>query len=68
LLTYVQAIREAIREASLTKDQQALTQLREDLKAFGVTDDTLGTVVKASDDTQIFHAVGLLAKELKFMS
>jgi len=64
LLTYVQSMR----DARLAGDDSAQTQLGDDLKAFGVTDGTLETVVKASDDTQIFHAVGLLAKELKFMS
>jgi hypothetical protein len=64
LLTYVQSMR----DARLADDGTALAQLRDDLKVFGVTDATLDKVAKASDDTQMFHAAGLLAKELNFMS
>lgn len=63
LLTYVKALGDAHR----TQDQASMDQLCDDLRAFGANEETLEKVRSARDDTQIFHAAGLLAKELKFI-
>ena len=63
LITYAQSLREA-RSAG---DEDSIAQLSDDLRAFGASDDTLTAVITASDDIQVFHAAGRLAKELNFM-
>lgn len=63
LLTYAQSLR----EARLAGDDASIEQLSGDLRAFGAGDETLAAVIKASDDIQVFHAAGRLAKELNFM-
>jgi len=64
LLTYVQTLR----DAKTDNDNKTVAQLLDDLRTFGVQEETLGLVQRAQDDKQMFDAVGLLAKELKFMS
>jgi hypothetical protein len=64
LLTYVQTLR----DAKTNNESETVAQLLDDLRTFGVQEETLGLVQRAQDDKQMFDAVGLLAKQLKFMS
>jgi hypothetical protein len=64
LLTYVQTLR----DAKTNNESETVDQLLDDLRTFGVQEETLGLVQGVQDDGQMFHAAGLLAKELKFMS
>ena len=67
LLTYVQTMRDEYLSGK-ADDGEPLAQLRSDLETFGVKAETLSTIKSAYDDNQIRHAVGLISRELSFLS
>ena len=64
LLAFVRTLRDLDRAG----DTGTRDQMRQDLVDFGVTEATLDQVVKAEDDVQIQAAVGLVGRELSFLS
>lgn len=64
LLAFVRTLRDLDRSG----DTDTRDQMRQDLLDFGVTEATLKQVVQAEDDVQISAAVGLVSRELSFLS